>query len=731
MISPLLPDSCADTSTHRDSLRAAQCIPELELDVDWHRELAGSSRHDLERLHRLGDKFVRRRYFRSAYACYTNALDVIKFSLPVADTFEFIYKRHLAAVKLGAHEFARQDALQLMFSFPTLARSYIIAAQFFDAQQDPASAEFVCERGTKMAASGDEYYPALTSYLTFAQLRRQTTPILVPDSLTPPSDIILRFPEEILLEILAYIPLSQRYEMMRVCHAWSSAIRNCCTETLEHLDLERYPGPITYIRLYNILKSCQHCVTDISLGALAVADKEKCMKLVFFGITATDDECLDLKHVRSLRINTSTSLFTWIGYLQAQFSWSLFPQVEELRVRIENAPDVVNFLARGGLPRLRVLECYAAHQVIHADEEIVFLKEDIIYNRQPQLKVLKLGCVSNEPRFPYTQSQKPTIISQASLLKVLQLLPGLEEFHCVNVNTRQITMDMWTRNRACLRLMLRTLTPELRVLNLSYSSLRAMPFLPPTCEVIKLDCCPDLCVRSCKTFRATQYYDDVLTSEGDGYFLVNIPDEYIGVREVSLARSTAPISKIFDGLARCNGDNLTSLNLHGCRTIDFMAPLPETASDFVKYHALYGFDILPTIFTVAELIVHRFPNLKILNVGCNNTVTNRTLDTFSMLDDLLELDVSCTAATHAGISALITGRSFETANAAVVAVVNEPIRIRRLTMSWDQLTKAAIEGLQNLNVALTIVERDVSYVDGNENEVLNHCRLSHCATSLW
>ncbi|KAJ8101903.1 hypothetical protein POJ06DRAFT_299839 [Lipomyces tetrasporus] len=711
--------------------------------VAWDRETGnGDSGPDYVE---LGDDLTKRQCFESAYGAYSKALDLVACTPGTIDVLDCLYKRYVAAMKIGAIQFALRDAMEMIYSYPESPMGYVTAGNFYQSQQDYNSATLVYLDGMKVVDSDHNMYPVLMHSYEAAVLWAMRRSNFQEDSDSTPSrvDPVYRLPRELVLKILDQIPLPQRLQLLRVSRAWCSVLYKSLPDVTD-ISLENCKWPITANKLHGLLTQGRGWITSVALGNVAYVDANACAELVMFGKTATRNgseskqlQQRDLAGVRAFRFDCCTSVFAERSRFAA--SWSVLPQLEELRVRIENSPELMQLLADGKLPRLRVLDCYAVEDIVRSSDDVIYLNDTIQYGPQNQLKVLRLGGPApSSSGFPYVQKLKASIISPRSLQRLLQLLPELEEFYCVNVNSRRITDDMLSRNRISLRLNLRELTPKLRVLDLSSSKMRAVPLVPASCEVINMDFCESLCIRNCETFRGIRYYDDVLDNEGDGYFLQEEADEYKNLRSISVVRSARPFEKIFDSLARCDGIKLRTLNLHGCQTIDFSAKLPS-ASDFAKYYERYGFEEDPQMFDSAELLVHMFPNLEELRVGCNDTVTDATMDAFKMLDNLRLLDVACTKVSEYGLSSVIL-KDFNTPDVPKNNVVKlevfrwttqarqidwfKPI-LKTVIANHRQMSVKSINCLAVVGVRVNLVDHSHHLAQRVEESLYNQCVSSH------
>ncbi|KAK9313145.1 hypothetical protein V1522DRAFT_437633 [Lipomyces starkeyi] len=656
-----------------------------------------------------------------------------------------LYKRYVAAIKIGAMGFALRDAMEMIYSYPNNPMGYLTAGNFYQLQQDYNWAAVVYSEGLKLVDSDHSMFPVLRhSYEAAVIWAMRESNFLEEKHLTSSRvDPVYRLPRELVLKILDHIQLSQRLQLLRVSQAWFSAVHKSLPDVTD-LNLESCKWPITVHKLHSLLKGGRGRISSISLGNVTHAQANACAELVLLGkVTQSgyENKVLaqrDLAALRSFKFGVCTSVFANSNRFSDN-TWSALPQLEELRIRIENSPELMQLLADGKLPRLRVLDCYAIQDIVRSSDDIIYLNDTVKYAQQHQLKVLKLGGpVLSSSGFPYVQQLKGCIISPRSLQRVLQLLPELEEFYCVNVNSRRITDDMLSRNRISLRLNLREFAPKLRVLYLSSSKMRAVPLVPATCEVINMDFCESLCIRNCETFRGIRYYDDVLDSEGDGYFLQEEADEYKALCNISIVRSTRAFEKIFDSLARCDGMKLTSLNLHGCQTIDFSAKLPST-SDFVTYYERYEFEEDPRMFHTAELLVHMFPNLEELGVGCNDTVTDAAMDAFKMLDNLRLLDVACTKVTEYGLSSVVL-KDFKNPDGQKNNIVKlevfrwttkagqiewfRPI-LKTVIASHRQLSAKTISSFAVVGVRVNLVDHSHHLAQRVEESLYSQCVSSH------
>ncbi|KAK9370636.1 hypothetical protein V1509DRAFT_263277 [Lipomyces kononenkoae] len=641
--------------------------------------------------------------------------------------------------------FALRDAMEMIYSHPTNPMGYLTAGNFYQSQQDYNWASIIYSDGLKFVDSDHSMFPVLKHSYQAAVLWAMREADVQKENLTIPSptDPVYRLPRELVLKILDHLSLSQRLQLLRVSRAWCAAVCKSLPDVTD-LNLARCKWPVTVHKLHGFLAGGRGRITSVSLGNVAHEQANACAELVLFGNVLEDqryeNEILaqsDLAALRSFKFDCCTSVFE--DSYRFSSGWSVLPQLEELRIRIENSPEVIQLLAEGNLPQLRVLDCYAIQDIVRSSDDVIYLNDTVKYAQHHQLKVLKLGGpVSSSSEFPYVQQLKGCIISPRSLQRVLELLPELEEFSCVNINSRRITDDMLSRNRISLRLNLRELTPKLRVLCLSSSKMRAVPLVPATCEVINMDFCESLCIRNCETFRGVRYYDDVLDNEGDGYFLQEEADEYKNLCSISVARSLRPFEKIFDSLARCDGMKLTNLNLHGCLTIDFSAKLPST-SDFLKYYERYGFEEDPSMFHTAELLVHMFPNLEELRVGCNGTVTDATMDAFKMLDNLRVLDAACTKVTEYGLSSVIL-KGFESPdgqknNIAKLEVFQSMANagqmewfrpaLKTVIATHRQMSAKTMSGFAVVGVLVNLVDHSHHLTQRVEQSLYSQCVSSH------
>lgn len=473
-------------------------------------------------------------------------------------------------------------------------------------------------------------------------------------------------PLEIFLKIIEYLPLSQRFQLLTICRTWNEKLKNHIRKNVYDYDFDNFDWPLTLSELKRTINMSKDTLQSITLGIVSSLDSDNCVQLLVFGKHADAHGMLDpgsdklkrLDKLSSLRINSVTRVFYQFDFHPAIYKWTVFNQLRELRIRIENSPEVVNSLALGYFPNINVLEFSVGQEILKSTNDIVFLDPALIsgkYKPQIQVTILRVGISAvpnSRNRFPYLQKDQSVAISPGSLQRLLQILPNLEEFYCININSRRVTDNMMNQRGTGLRLNLRQMTPKLRVLDLSYSKFRAMPLMPSTCEVMRMNFCGDMGLRTCETFRGKRYYSDVLDSEGDGYFLDDVPDEYLNLRKVSLIHNARVTEKLFDGLARCNTEILTSLNLHGCKQIDFSQKL-SSGSDFCKHYKRYEFFDDPKLYTIAELMVHMFPNLEELYVGCNQTLDDSALRMFTLFDNLRLVEICTTSVSAPGVLNLL------------------------------------------------------------------------------
>ncbi|KAK9469720.1 hypothetical protein V1512DRAFT_256889 [Lipomyces arxii] len=636
----------------------------------------------------IGHGFLVTADWENAFACFTKALDRLGASAQFEDVAKALEGRYKAATELGASEFALMDAIEMAHYDDSRAKGYLLAGDVLMCMHKYGDAEAMYRAGTLSIQADDTIARLLV-------LKRETAALQIRPSLNEPHvrkfrkmlDPIACLPRELALAVLSYVPVLDRLPLLQVSQAWNEGVSQSLCDITD-LDLERAKWPAGMSVVAKLIGSARS-VDRVALGKVPVRQADAWCETVLRGEA--------FANLRSFTLLTSTSVFSTLA---AKLALGLdcadrLAQLRNLRVRVEHAPAVCELLAANVFPTLHTLDFYAEPTIVpdkvwhgllpHSDAHVV----------QYQLRILKIGGSPALPwLFPYMQLPVCCNILPDGLQNLLCLVPNIEELHLVNVNLRYITRRLFLDRPLSLRLNLNLLTPQLKVLDVSYSKLRASPRLPTGCVVMRMDCTDTVSLRTCRTFRGTRYYTDVLDNENDGYFLAEDAAEYSSLTEVSMMRSVTGPDKIFDGLARCS-ERLTSLNLHGCTTLDFGRRVPPMC-DFVAHFEQYGYDAPPGLYSsIADVIANMFPNLTKLWVGCNETVTDNTLQFFATLS-LTLLDVSSTSVTDSGIIKFVSGPAKST--------------IKQLVLTGEDLPEKLLSALRQAGVRLEELGGQSPYV---------------------
>ncbi|KAK9467948.1 hypothetical protein V1512DRAFT_246695 [Lipomyces arxii] len=657
---------------------------------------------------RWADDLIQRGFYESAYAAYSKAIDAHLTMGVACDFVKCLDVRATIAMKLGAYKFALRDGMELVYTDPRNPIGYIRAGKAYEEEHEYRRAMDAYSEGIKNA---DLKYPltknldvllkaakfwnmnymatpqnqessefsrplSMTSYVTSILQRLVHTPLggsrpgeqsignqpadADHDSTGGLQDPLQHFPPEILSRILDEIPVLKWMQLRQVSRSWNSMILQL-VRSAQVLEIAEHKWPISAENFAALVKMSKGYVTAIILENVMYRDADSCAQLLLYGYSAQHKvltlERRDVQNLRSLTLRFCTCMFK-LWMLVPNKDWMVAAQLRELCVRMENAPEVIYLLAEGRLPRLEVLECFGRYDIVDCVEDVVLLNDNRVYEQHRNMKVLRLGrSLPARSEFPYVQPSTDYSVSQRSLERVVSLLPELEELTCVKINTNKSSLLISGIQQRRPRLNLMELTPKLKKVDFSWSSILPAPLLPSTCQELSLNFLPTLSgLRSCRTEDGVRLYMDVFFEEVEvdaSADVVEDQNEYRNLKTVNHAHSRLPASVIIDALARCDSQNLTRLNLHGCTKIDFASRPPSHSSDFLRHTESYGYSFAEAPFNIAQLIPAMFPNMRVLLVGYNSTVTDSTLRALRPLRKLRYLDVSVTKVTDSGLEDLV------------------------------------------------------------------------------
>ncbi|KAK9388873.1 hypothetical protein V1515DRAFT_532040 [Lipomyces mesembrius] len=550
-----------------------------------------------------------------------------------------------------------QNAIEMISTEPTNPLGYIRKGKIYELLLEYARAMAIYKEGLDLADRSARFYMTLKSmYLAASDMKDMAGSSVgtIIEAANPKGvDRFQKFPTEVLANILSYIPTHDLFSYQRVSKTWQQTI--ICTQNLWHvLDFTQTIQAVPISAVRSALRYAGGNVTEVLISNIVHKDATACMNLLFRDGDSTDrgPEAAVINKLRSFRADFCASLFTdWRHFGDRERKG--FLNLEELRVRFENSPHVVDMFAMGWFPRLEVLDCYATYDLVKSYEAVTYLNAHRVLSKnlhpQPQLRVLRLGGPTKiKDSFPYIWESKTYVTTVKGIQRLLRLTPKLEEFHCINIRYgdgmhRLVVHEdtSWAE-----RLNLRELVPNLKVCNLDRSDLGGMPILPDSCESLYLDSntCPRLCFRNAS---GGMVLDNTDTAE----FRMGVPlpatvamdsqlrDEYKNITELfvlGLARS----EHLIDRLARFDQHNLTSLNISFCR-MDWSNVQYVSADKISMYMTEFSFTGLRMAngYYVSDLVCDMFPNLRKLGVA-HADLTDKALGSFQRLKQLEYIDIS-------------------------------------------------------------------------------------------
>ncbi|KAK9263317.1 hypothetical protein V1519DRAFT_382368 [Lipomyces tetrasporus] len=549
-----------------------------------------------------------------------------------------------------------QDSIEMKSTEPTNPLGYIREGKIYELLLEYDRAMALYQEGLERADGNSRFYTSLKSmYLAASDLKdmagrsaRAFGHAADPDA--SKIDVFLKLPTEVLVNILGYVPTHDLFSFQRVSKTWQQAI--VCTPRLWHvLDFTQTIQAVPVSAVRSALHYSGGNATSVLITNVVHKDANACMNLLFRddgfingdGVAATSGT-----NLQTLQSDFCTNFFSdWRHFGSRELS--RFQNLEELRVRFENSRDVVDMLALGMFPRLKVLDCYATYDLVKSYEAVTYLNAHRVSSKhlrpQPQLRVLRLGGPTKiKDLFPYIWESKSCVTTVQGIQRLLKLTPNLEEFHCINIRygDGMLRLNVYEDTSWAQRLNLRELLPNLKVCNLDRSDLGGMPILPDTCESLYLDSntCPRLC------FRGTSGMVLDNTDAAEFRLGVRLPaavpmepelrHEYRNITELfvfGLARS----DRLIDRLARFDQHNLTSLNISFCK-MEWSDAHYVGANAVSTYMSELSFDGLSRGY-VSDLLCDMFPSLRKLGVA-HTDLTDRALVSFQQLDHLEYIDIA-------------------------------------------------------------------------------------------
>ncbi|KAK9377502.1 uncharacterized protein V1513DRAFT_372893 [Lipomyces chichibuensis] len=549
-----------------------------------------------------------------------------------------------------------QNAIEMISTEPANPLGYIRKGKIYELLLEYARAMAVYKEGLDLADRSARFYMTLKSmYHATSDMKDMAgSSVGTFNEAGNPTgvDLFQRLPIEVLANILAYIPTHDLFSFQRVSKTWQQTI--VCSQKLWHvLDFTQTIQAVPISAVRSALHYAGGNVTQVLISNIVHKDATACMNLLFRdgGSTGRGLETASIIKLRSFRADFCTGFFAdWKHFGGRELKG--FQNLEELRVRFENSPRVVDMFALGLFPSLKVLDCYATYDLVKSYEAVTYLNAHHVLSKdlrpQSQLRVLRLGGPTKiKDSFPYIWESKTYVTTVKGIQRLLKLTPKLEEFHCINIRYgdgihRLVVHEdtSWAE-----RLNLRELVPNLKVCNLDRSDLGGMPILPDSCKSLYLDSntCPRLCFRTA----SGMVVDNTDTAE----FRMGVPlpaavamdsqlrDEYKNITELfvlGLARS----EQLIDRLARFDQHNLTSLNISFC-SMDWSNVQCVNGDKISIYMTEFSFSGLRVTngYSVSDLLCDMFPNLRKLGVA-HTDLTDKALGSFQRLWQLEYIDIS-------------------------------------------------------------------------------------------
>ncbi|KAK9240955.1 hypothetical protein V1525DRAFT_393262 [Lipomyces kononenkoae] len=588
----------------------------------------------------------------------------------IALYMECLNARVEAAIAVGAYRFAMQNAIEMISTNPKDPLGYIRQGKIYELLLEYAHAIAVYKEGLDIADTNAKFYKTLNSMHLAASGMMVMAGSSASGSADPTEseiareseeeeeeevDLFLKLPTEVLAKILSYVPTHDLFSFQRVSKMWQQIIQ--CTPKLWHtLDFAQTNPAVPLSAIQSGLGYAGGHVNEILISNIVHKDANAFMELQM----PFEDAPVWLRRIRRFRADFCLRFFSDWRYL-GDWHQDPFRNFEELRIRFENSPEVVDMFALGQFPKLRVLDCYATYDIVKSYDAVTYLNAHRVKANtvrvQPQLRVLRLGGPTKiKDLFPYIWESKTYVSTVKGIERLLKLTPNLEEFHCINIRygDGHQHLDVYEDGSSwAQRLNLRGLLPNLKVCNLDRSDLGGMPVLPDSCESLYLD--SDTCPRLWYRTTAQETGDGggggmVMDNTDTAEFRMGVPmpstvavdsqlwDEYRNIRELfvfGLARS----DRLIDRLARFDQHKLTSLNISFCK-IDWSNGLHVSEDRISMYMTDFSFHGLRhNGGYVSEVMCDMFPNLVRLGVA-HTDLNDKALGSFARLEQLEYIDIS-------------------------------------------------------------------------------------------
>ncbi|KAK9237128.1 hypothetical protein V1525DRAFT_404681 [Lipomyces kononenkoae] len=433
-------------------------------------------------------------------------------------------------------------------------------------------------------------------------------------------------------------------------------------------------------------------------------------------------------------------------------TWNVLSKLQVLRVSAYSLSPIIHILLNGNLPKLHTLDCY--HD-IHHGEDYMFIQfmdipspSDASYVALNQIRVFNLG---GSPRIkagypggvsirdvfdPEISTYLKVVIDPEGFHHLLQLFPSLERLSCVSVRITENDFysddefsieyetggivdsfemhnpyDVYARSwfgrdfdsfddRPDLagpidsynfrRLDLRH-NPKLETIRFSHTNMNKTPILPPSCKAFELRQ-TSMIPRTLKNVKGTTQYSDAAPGESSDVVM----NEYENLQTLEISYSEVLSNDhLLSALTRCDPNKLTSLGLRGSLLLrfDMGAALGHRGSGSSQTSA---FNYSQKSRPLAVQIVHLCPELRFLDLGENDEITDSVIEHFHGLKHLETIDLSMTKVTINGIAWLIAGKP-RAEDGSYLAV---PDLCQRITANADGLvagtTRLAMTSIKTL-----------------------------------
>ncbi|KAK9491224.1 hypothetical protein V1508DRAFT_434148 [Lipomyces doorenjongii] len=594
------------------------------------------------------DKFS---YCESAYGLFTRALELMTIDNgPWGLELDILARRSSVAVKSGHLHLALRDAIEMIRTWPSRDLGYVCAAKICGIMKDRNALEFV-HHFYMTVGKGDD--PEMQKILKPSWPPQETDGNSFPKS-DRIHDPLTRLPPELVDHILGYLPYFRLYRLKSVSKSWQDVVAASLARRVS-VDFTQLSWPIPFFRAQIILKQLRR-VRSIVLCNIMYWGVNDCVTHVL-GLDG-DSQRYAYPDLEKLDIQMRTSVFRNTVGVEIP----VFKNLKSLEICMADSVEVVQRLADGDLPMLKILSFYNRHDIVVPDNEIVYLNDSNAYAPHSSLRVLSIGTFIFNPENPatdyrYLQAPQRHRLSPRGLSRLLQILPHLSSLSCVMVNTSVGDSHfVGGINQQCKKFEFSKWTPKLKIINFFQSVIPQALRFTKSLNWVDVSYCTPITLPTCVMQNGVLSYADM--NPGNDLGLVET-DELSSVSSMRLSAVNLRGPKLIDFVARLNPMVLTHLYVNSIPPLNFGEQIdPSEAenggSDFLAHPTSYrpGSNI-SYAGRPLKLIAQLCPNLRLLNISNSRSITDSTIRDLESMKSLEKVSIYRTSVTAAGVSYLL------------------------------------------------------------------------------